>query len=183
MSLNRREFLQISSATALGAGLLSGCAVEPIAANAASPVAIFDDAQRTLLDVLGEALVPGARDAGFSRYIEAQLAARAADSLLMIRYLGVAPPYRNFYLPALDAIERWSHAAYRHAAAASNPDQADNLIRDLSSNKPGEWGAPPAAFVYFVLRADAIDAVYGTRAGFARLGIPYMAHIEPTQDW
>ena len=23
----------------------------------------------------------------------------------------------------------------------------------------------------------------GTRAGFARLGIPYMAHIEPAQDW
>ena len=36
---------------------------------------------------------------------------------------------------------------------------------------------------YTVLRFDSIDVVYGTMAGYDALGIPYMAHIAPTQRW
>ena len=32
-------------------------------------------------------------------------------------------------------------------------------------------------------RPDAIDVVYGTKAGFEQLGVPYMAHIEPPSRW
>jgi hypothetical protein len=34
-----------------------------------------------------------------------------------------------------------------------------------------------------VLRNDALDVVYGTRRGFASLGVPYMAHILPPTSW
>ena len=47
---------------------------------------------------------------------------------------------------------------------------------------PGSSG-PPASYVMFLLRADALDVVYGTQAGFAQLGIPYSAHILPEANW
>jgi hypothetical protein len=34
-----------------------------------------------------------------------------------------------------------------------------------------------------VVRSDAVDVVYGTMDGYARLDIPYMAHIAPTTRW
>ena len=39
------------------------------------------------------------------------------------------------------------------------------------------------SFVYGMLRNDAVDVVYGTVEGFARLGIPYMPHILPQRSW
>lgn len=47
---------------------------------------------------------------------------------------------------------------------------------------PG-WSGPPAPLVYFVLRSDALDVVYGTEAGFALLDVPYMPHIPPERRW
>ena len=38
-------------------------------------------------------------------------------------------------------------------------------------------------FFYFVLRNDAVDVVYGTKAGVESLDIPYMAHVEPPSRW
>jgi hypothetical protein len=35
------------------------------------------------------------------------------------------------------------------------------------------------AQVYFVLRSDAVDVVYGTMEGYESLGVPYMPHIVP----
>ena len=46
-----------------------------------------------------------------------------------------------------------------------------------------DWSGPPASYVMFLLRADALDVVYGTQAGFAKLGIPYSAHILPEANW
>ena len=52
------------------------------------------------------------------------------------------------------------------------------------SSQIGRRQAPPAAgFVYFVLRSDAVDVVYGTVEGYAELGIPYQAHIMPLKRW
>ena len=64
-------------------------------------------------------------------------------------------------------------------------DDADRerLMKDLAAGAAQPWDGAPSPFVHFVLRADAIDVAYGTRSGFARLGIPYMAHIEPERDW
>ena len=40
----------------------------------------------------------------------------------MLRYLGIAPPYRDFYLPALHAVQSWSIA--RHGTAFEHLDAA-----------------------------------------------------------
>ena len=32
-------------------------------------------------------------------------------------------------------------------------------------------------------RSDAVDVVYGTPEGFAKLGVPYMPHIMPPTSW
>jgi hypothetical protein len=37
--------------------------------------------------------------------------------------------------------------------------------------------------VYFLLRTDAVDVVYGTMEGYAQLGVPYMPHIAPARSW
>ena len=45
-------------------------------------------------------------------------------------------------------------------------------------------GSPVSgATVYAVLRADAVDVVYGTMEGYEALGIPYMPHIPPEKRW
>jgi hypothetical protein len=44
-------------------------------------------------------------------------------------------------------------------------------------------GRSTRGFVYFLLRSDAVDVVYGTVEGYAALGIPYMPHIAPTKRW
>lgn len=186
--MERREFLVLG--LALTGGLVAcgrqdaGTAAPPAAPAAApSPAGVFDAAARAALDVLGEALVPGAAAAGFSAWLDAQLAARPGEGMLMLRYLGVPPPWQDFYLPALQAAEAWSAERFGKSVAALVPAEAAELVADIAAGKPATWNAAPAPFFYFVLRADALDVAYGTRAGFERLGIPYMAHIAPTQDW
>jgi hypothetical protein len=53
----------------------------------------------------------------------------------------------------------------------------------MRQNKIDGWKGPPGGFVYFLLRSDAVDVVYGTVAGYKSLDIPYMAHIEPKRSW
>lgn len=190
MRLTRRAFVRAGAAgVAAGSGLLA-CAEEqapqppaPGASTLPPSTPVLDPALRAVAAALGDALVPGAEAAGFASYLEAQLACPPHESLLMLRYLGIAPPYRDFYLPALHAVQSWSIA--RHGTAFEHLDAAarERVLQELASAAPTPWDAPPAPLVYFVLRADAVDVGYGTRAGFERLGVPYMAHILPETDW
>lgn len=152
MPQSRRDILkQVALFAFAGAKLLT-----PAAARAAGhPYRVFNSDQVRTLETLGEALVPGSKKAGLAHFIDIQLAGPAADSLLMIKYLGVNPPFTPFYMSGLAA-----------AAAARNPD--------VSSLSP---------LFYFVLRNDAIDVVYGTTEGYESLGVPYMAHIPPPSGW
>jgi hypothetical protein len=56
-------------------------------------------------------------------------------------------------------------------------------IELISKDEVLNWEGAPASFFSFVLRADALDVVYGTEHGFEQLGIPYMAHISPQEAW
>lgn len=185
--MDRREFILLGAA---GVGLatgLAGCGREPAATTVAvTPPAIrpvLDASARAALDALGDALAPGAAAAGFSGYLEKQLAAPAEQAMLMLRYLGVPAPFADFYLPALAAAQAWSTQTFGKAIEALDAAQLSTLVGDIASGKPSVWAAAPAPFFYFVLRADAVDVAYGTKAGFERLGVPYMAHIEPAGDW
>jgi hypothetical protein len=173
----RREFLAGSSA--MLAFLVDGVTLMLTPAEARAqgvPLQHLSPAQGLMLERLGEALVPGARTAGIAHFVDQQLG-QPDSMLLMIKYLGVAPADRTgFYRSALDA-------ALAATADARAPMADGELLRRMAADDLSAWDGPPASFVYFVLRADALDVVYGTRDGFARLGIPYMAHVEPPADW
>jgi len=86
----------------------------------------------------------------------------------------VRPPYANFYRAALGAIEGASQAKYagRTFALLSAAEQYE-FIDLMRQNKLENWKGPGAGFVYFLLRSDAVDVVYGTMDGYAHLGVPY----------
>ena len=141
-------------------------------AAAFEPQVLTED-QCTALANLADALVPGAAVAGFAAYIDLQLQAGAA-SLLIGKYLGVdtqAQP--GFYQSAADNVIAFTgeRASYQ------------KLVEEMASDSLPEWLGPPASYVLFVLRADALDVTYGTPEGFKALGIPYMAHIMPETRW
>jgi hypothetical protein len=104
--------------------------------------------------------------------------------MLMAKYLGLAPPLGPFYRGALAATRA---ALDRHDADAAHAGDRVRAAAALAAAMLGGtvdgWSGPPAGLVRFVLRTDAIDVVYGTPAGFDRLGVPYMAHIHPPSRW
>src|SRR5947209_463502 len=135
------------------------------------------------LEALGETLVPGARQAGISHFVDQQLSVPAEEALLQARILNVRPPFANFYRAAIGAIDRGSDKlAGKQFAALSTNEQRD-FVNNMRQNKIEGWTGPPAGFVYAILRSDAVDVVYGTMEGYAALGIPYQAHIAPTRRW
>lgn len=186
MTLNRRSFVQASALGVAAGSTLVACAgriATTHASRAASHNPVLDVALLAVADAIGDALVPGVAAAGFASYLDTQLACPPEQSLLIARYLGIEPPYRDFYVPALQAVDAWARARYGDTVSRLDAGAREHLVQDLADGNPAPWHGAPAAFVHFVLRSDAVDVGYGTRAGFARLGIPYMAHIEPEHDW
>ena len=64
------------------------------------------------------------------------------------------------------------------STAAAKP-----LIAGMLPGTIKPWAGPPPPLFYLAVRSDAADLVYGTPAAFARMQVPYMAHIEPPADW
>src|SRR3954453_863110 len=94
---------------------LAGCEkkMTPAQARAATvPFLTLDAGAVAVLDALGEILLPGSAAAGLSHYIDHQLSGNAADSMLMIKYLGVPAPFTDFYRSGLRATDALAHAAY-----------------------------------------------------------------------
>jgi Gluconate 2-dehydrogenase subunit 3 len=165
---------------------LAGCAkkMTPAQARAAAvPFRTLDAATVAALTAFGETLVPGSSTAGLAHYIDHQLSGAPADSMLMIKYLGVPAPFNEFYKTGLQATDAVAHAAHGKAFSGLSNEQATALVAKMSGGQVEGWHGPPAGLFYFVLRSDAIDVVYGTKAGFEQLGVPYMAHIEPPARW
>lgn len=185
--VSRRGFLRRSASVGslLLPSMVAGrrALASPAEASAASgPLRFLSADEAADLERLGEALVPGSAAAGLVHYVDHQLAAPAADSMLMARYLGVVPPFGAFYRAALAAVHE-AFASGTGDATARAHDLGAALQRAFTGAPLPAWSGPPAGLVYFVLRSDAIDVLYGTPAGFARLGVPYMAHIQPPSRW
>jgi hypothetical protein len=183
---SRRGFLQASgillSYTLAGESLL----LSPRAARAAQlPYEVITAGEAETLEGLCDAMVPGAREAGIAHYIDKQLAqAPQGDSLLMLKYLGVpAADFGGFYSAVLASARKLAQARHDRSWRELDDAQASALLAGMASDGVPGWEGPPASFAFFVLRADACDVVYGTEEGFARLGIPYMAHLSPAQPW
>ncbi len=148
------------------------------AAAGDAPLRVLSPAEGLWVAALGEAIAPPSRAAGLVHFIDHHLAQPPADCLLGIRYLDVLPPYLNFYRPALASLYR----LYGPPPPADNPQWAAILAKLAGPPVPAWTGPPPGLFL-FVARLDAVDIAYGTRAGFARLGVDYLPHIEPETDW
>ncbi len=69
------------------------------------------------------------------------------------------------------------------ASPSSILREQHEFVDRLRQSKLEGWQGPAQSFVYGMLRNDAVDVVYGTVEGFARLGIPYMPHILPQRSW
>ena len=147
------------------------------------PLAVLDAGEAADLEAVMEALVPGSAGAGAVHFIDYQLARPAADSLLMLRYLGVPQPHADFYRSGLAALARHSIDRYGKRPSALAGPALEQLIADLVADDTPVWAGPPASFLYFVWRSDGVDVTYGTEDGMAALGMPYMAHIRPQQVW
>jgi hypothetical protein len=184
--IERRAFMKGAAVGAL-AFTVGGAEVllTPSAARAQGvPLRTLTAAQAAMLDALGETLVPGARQAGISHFVDQQISIPAEEALLEARILNVRPPYANFYRAALGAVDRASQALNngRGFAQLGEAEQR-SLVDNMRQNKIEGWQGPAGPFVYLVLRSDAVDVVYGTMEGYASLGIPYMPHIPPTKRW
>jgi hypothetical protein len=184
--IERRALLKGAAAGAL-AFTVGGAEVllTPRAARTQGvPLRTLSAAQAATLDALGETLVPGARQAGISHFVDQQISIPAEEALLEARILNVRPPYANFYRAALGAVDRASQALHggRAFAQLGEADQR-TFVDGMRQNKIEGWQGPPGPFVYLLLRSDAVDVVYGTMDGYAALGIPYQPHIAPTRRW
>lgn len=181
----RRQFLART-----GSGLLAvhvGGTLQwltPRAARAAgAPLQVLTPAERLTLEALAETLLPGAATAGIAHFVDHHLAVPAPDCLLMLRYLDVPPPFAEFYRAGLRALD--DSAKARLGGTFGNLDAAarTGLVQIMGQENPPGWDGPPAPFFYYVVRADAVDVVYGTEEGFKALDVPYLAHIPPPTRW
>ncbi len=144
---------------------------------------VLSNTEVSTLDALGEILLPGSAAAGLSHFIDHQLGTSAEDQLLMIKYLGVDPPFAPFYQGGLAAVNGFSQSQQNQPFAELSEADQTQLVGQFAQTNPDGWQGPPGPFFYFVLRNDAVDVVYGTKEGFESLDMPYMAHIEPPSRW
>ncbi|MGJ7512012.1 gluconate 2-dehydrogenase subunit 3 family protein [Variovorax sp. GT1P44] len=182
----RRDFLRDAGlglvAMHVGGTLAWLSPADAHAAGASSKV--LSASEVTTLEAFGEVLLPGAREAGISQFVDHHLGVDAADSLLMLRYMDWPAPYAGFYKAGLAALNALSLAQHRRPFAALGAAEAEALVRGLGApNPPSGWTGIPASLFYFVVRSDAVDVVYGTMKGFERLNMPYMPHIPPVKPW
>jgi len=185
-TISRRRLLAAAGGLALGF-MVDGRQVwlSPAQARAEGmPVDPFTEAEARTLTRLGNILTVNAGDEGLAHFISAQLRKPTPESLLILRYMDVPPPHDGFYKAGLAALDKAAMTRHGAGFAALTEADAQSLVADMGANRIEDWNnAPPAPFFYFVVRADAIDVTYGTIQGFARMEVPYLAHIEPDEKW
>jgi gluconate 2-dehydrogenase subunit 3-like protein len=184
-NLTRREVLARGGAAGSLAAMaifFDGRSLTPSQAKAESvPLTNLTAEQGTLLETVGEVLLPGARDAGIANFVDVQLGRQ--DPLLIVKYFDWPGPLKDFYTQGLVALDKASQAANGAPFAKATPEQQTAVIGTFLRGKVAGWDGPPPALFYLAVRGDAVDVVYGTVEGFQRLGIPYMPHILPEERW
>ncbi len=184
-AIERRAFVKGAAAGALaftvgGADVL----LTPAQAHAEGvPLRTLKPDEVATIEAIGETLVPDARKQGIANFIDQQISIPAEEALLEARILNIKPPYANFYRAAIGAINNASTARHGKRFAELDAAAQHEFVDQMRQNKIDGWKGPPGGFVYFLLRSDAVDVVYGTMSGYASLDIPYMAHIAPTKRW
>ncbi len=181
MAITRRDMLGRSAAglvlASVGGSLSWMSAAEAQAKGAA--LRTLTETEAAWAGCLGEAIAPPAREAGLVHYLDHHLTVPPAESLLGLRYLDVPPPYVDFYRPALASLARLHGAV----PPPSGDHRWTAILDGLLGPDPADWQGPPGGFFLFAMRLDAVDVAYGTKAGFERLGVDYLGHIDPETAW
>jgi hypothetical protein len=169
-----------------------------LAMTAAAPLSLFDprvarakgepfkvlsaDEVKTV-ESLSDALVPGAREAGVSHYVDHELA--SPSPRLLLRFAQLRGPLAPYYHGALAAFAASMTAQGKGAFSSLSPDAQHTVIEALRTGtiKPWDAGAVPAPVFYGMMRNDGVDVVYGSAEGFKHLDMPYMPHIMPKTTW
>lgn len=183
--IGRRGFVKGATLGAL-AFTVAGAEVMMAAKEARArgvPFRLLDLHQGETLEALGETLVPQAREAGIAHFIDQQLSVPPHESLLQARIFNFRPPFAEFYHSAITTVDDASRKMYGRNFAELSPADQRAFVDAMRQNKIEGWTGKPGALVYAVLRADAVDVVYGTMEGYEALGIPYMPHIPPEKRW
>lgn len=152
-------------------------------AQAATRRRDFDASAVATLFAWMEVLVPGAGQAGAAQFVAAQLTRPRGRACLTLRYLDWPGSYRTFYEQGIAALDALAKIRYARRFATLGLPERDALVADIVAGRTPDWEGPPGGLFYFVSRADAVDVVYGTVAGFARLGVPYRPHVAPPLVW
>ena len=156
----------------------------PAAARAqAMPFRVLSPREAATLASFADTLVPGAAAAGIAHFVDAHLAVPPADSLLMLRYLDVPPPWKAFYQGGAAALDAMAQTCHQQHFTALDDRQRFELAAALAAASPAQWPGLPSTLLAFAVRADAVDVVYGTVAGFEKLDVPYLEHILPESRW
>lgn len=182
---DRRNFLKTGAMGAL-TFKLGGCDVQMSPREAREKGVSFETLSADEARVLArfcDVLLPGAAQEGAVHFIDNQISGDPADCLSILRYMDWPPPYADFYKAGAAALDALSRARFDAAFADLDEDSAKAMTTEISAGQPEGWSGPPAPLFYFVLRSDAVDVVYGTMAGFEKLSVPYLAHIEPESKW
>jgi hypothetical protein len=111
------------------------------------------------------------------------LSVPAYESLLQARILNFRPPFSDFYFKTIKTIDAASNKMFGKDFTALPAADQRQFVDQMRQNKIEGWTGPPGSLAYAVLRADAVDVVYGTMEGYASLDIPYMPHIPPEKRW
>jgi hypothetical protein len=169
-----------------------------LAMTAAAPLSLFDprvarakgepfkvlsaDEVKTV-ESLSDALVPGAREAGVSHYVDHELA--SPSPRLLLRFAQLRGPLAPYYHGALAAFAASMTAQGKGAFSSLSPDAQHAVIEALRTGtiKPWDGGAVPSPVFYGMMRNDGVDVVYGSAEGFKHLDMPYMPHIMPKTTW
>jgi Gluconate 2-dehydrogenase subunit 3 len=183
--IGRRGFVKGATLGAL-AFTVGGAEVIMAASEARArgvPFRLLDAHQGETLEALGETLVPQAREAGIAHFIDQQLSVPANESLLQARIFNFRPPFADFYRATIKTVDAASNKMFGRDFAQLAAAEQRQFVDLMRQNKIEGWSGRPGAVVYAVLRADAVDVVYGTMEGYEALGIPYMPHIPPEKRW
>lgn len=187
MTITRRSFVdRLVHGTALTLSFqLGGAAalLTPQQARAKQvPLRKLSADQARTLELLADAILPGAAALGVVHFIDHQLSAEPQDALLIAKYFQVAPPYLDFYAAGVRTADALARRSAGKAVAQLDGEKLRGLLGQVS--KPGTVADGfPVFLFYMCLRSDAVDVVYGTPQGFKKLNVPYMEHIMPPGGW
>jgi hypothetical protein len=182
----RRGFIQGSAIGAL-AFAVGGTTAMLTARQARAqgvPLRVLTADEAATLEAIGDVLAIGAREAGIAHFVDQQLTVAPGHALFSLRVTEFRPPYVDFYRDTLGAIEMSAKSVHSRKFADFSEAEKLEFVELLSHQEIESWDARASqGLVYSVLRNDAVDVVYGTVEGFARIGVPYLPHILPPRTW